>query len=140
MDTQTKCPTSPSCFPFFKGLPPKQPEGFGCFVCPNLILQVRNAQPIIKNSTDSPMGSGAPGRQGPLPTSTFFVTCVQKKSREKIIEKTTQRRIHWRFRHSRCDTCAPTEVFICAPGECICGLKCGMPCVPPLPTFVIFKS
>ena len=23
---------------FLKGLPPKQPEGFGCFVCPNLIL------------------------------------------------------------------------------------------------------
>ena len=22
-------------FPFLKGLPPKQPEGFGCFVCPN---------------------------------------------------------------------------------------------------------
>jgi hypothetical protein len=37
MDTQTdKMSNIYQLHPFFKkGLPPKQPESFGCFVCPN---------------------------------------------------------------------------------------------------------
>jgi hypothetical protein len=33
--------------PFLKGLPPKQPEGFGCFVCPNFISFERHQKENI---------------------------------------------------------------------------------------------
>ena len=45
LDTQTHRHTESHTFPsvslFLKGLPPKQPEGFGCFVCPNSTSRVK---------------------------------------------------------------------------------------------------
>ena len=67
---QTESHTFPSVSLFLKGLPPKQPEGFGCFVCPNSQnVQARGLEAackVLQNVSGGRKGQDAPHAMAPI--------------------------------------------------------------------------